>query len=322
MASAGTPRFRTQVLTRVLGVDAFAVALVLTGALHAHYRDRTDIATLRALQRAALGVQAFEFGVGLLQRVPPVRSGVRRHPHRQLNHLLLLQVGAADVHQEVADPVMRRRRELKHETRIEPVDRAHEVSGLLRLSVRLVRLVEHHNGPKHLEDVEQAVLHRTIGGGPLQVGIALQQAPVGKHVVAVGKERGIASRVPEHPQEFLPLHPIGRGKHQQHDAEIVGHIRGGERNILFQHLDAPAARPLQHLPVGVLPAPQRVLGLLIDRPARHDPQGEARGPVQPLQRRRREQGLAPAGGHFETGMRDGSLRLVSAGDVVVVGHVA
>ena len=53
--------------------------------------------------------------------------------------------------------------------------------------------------------------------------------------------------------------------------------------LLFQHLDATCARPVQHFAVGVLFVPQGCFRLCVDRLAWHNPQHQTALPREAFQ---------------------------------------
>ena len=181
-------------------------------------------------------MQPLQFFVGSDQCGTPVRVGGCLDLHGQLNHLRFLQLLASDVHKQIADAPVGGCGELDDQTRVEAIHGADELFvGLpLPCAVCLVRLVEHHNGTEHSENVEEAVLDRAVLRRAFEIGVIVQQPGVTKGIVAIREECGIASRISEHAQELSALLPVGGGKHQQHDAQVVGGIRKGELVILLQ----------------------------------------------------------------------------------------
>ena len=234
----------------------------------------------------------------------------------QLDHLFLLEFDAGDVDQQVADALVRCGREFDDEGWVESVDGADEILACFPLlAVCLVRLVEDDDGAEHFEDVVEAVLDGAVVGCAFEVGIALQEFAVAEGVVAVGEEGGIAPRIAEHPQEFLPLLPVGSGQHEKHYAQVVGGVRAGEDVVLFEELDAPAACALQHLAIRMFAVSQRGLGLRVDGPRGGDPQGQAGLAADASQGCGRQQGLAAASGDFEADVGDRASCAVGAAGV-------
>ena len=312
----GNPQGAYQIIPHVLGVDALPVALVLARAFHPHHRDGPYVATFAGLQRSRLGVQIFQFVVRPRQRMGPFHLVETGHMDRKFYHLLGFQLEAADIDEEIADAGVGRGGKLDDQTRVEAADRTREFLPRFPFpSIGLVRLVEHHDGAQHLEDVEQAVLDGTVRRGALQVGMFIQQPRIAEQVITVRKQGRIAPGIAEHPQEILALPAVGRGQHQQHDAQIVRGVRRRERIVLFQQPDPAAAGALQHLAIGVLPVPQRRAGLFVDGASRGYPERQAGLPVQPFQRGGGEQGLAAAGRHLEADVGNRPSGIVGAAGI-------
>ena len=294
-----------QVLAHVFRMDASGPALVLPRAFDPHYCYRPDVSTLGRVQRPSLRIQPLELFAGMRQRVLPRGADEGFNAHRQLDHLLGLQLHAGHVHQQVADATVGRGRQLHHQAGVQLVDRSHELD--VRFSplgaVGLVGFVQYDNGPQQLEGVEQAVLDQPLRA-QVEVRVSLQQPRVASQVVPVGKQRGVAPRVAKDAKEFAPLLAIGGGKHEQHHAQVVGHVPLIERLVLLQHLDPSAARPFQQLTVRMPSVPQRFLRLPVDCPGWRDPEREPSLSVEAFQRGGGKQGLAPAGRDLEANVGD------------------
>ena len=91
-------------------MDALAIALILAGSLDPDHGDRAHVAPFVLLQRAGIGIDLIEFIFGEAQRFGPLRVGQGGYLHGQLDHFLALQIGPADIDQQVADPAVRRGR--------------------------------------------------------------------------------------------------------------------------------------------------------------------------------------------------------------------
>ena len=298
-----------QVLAHVFRVDASSPALIFSRALDPHHCDWPDITTVGRVQRPRLRIQPLELFAGLRQRVLPLGADEGLDAHRQLDHLFGLQFHAGHVHQQVADAAIGRGRQLHHQAGVQLVDRSHELG--VRFSslgaVGLVGFVQYDNGTQQLEGVEQAVLDQPVRA-LVEVRVSLQQPRVASQVVSVGKQRGVAPRVAKDAEELASLPAVGGGKHEQHHAQVVGHVPLIERMVLLQHLDPSAARAFQHLSVRMPPIPQRFLRLSVDRPGRRDPEREPGLSVETFQRGGCKQGLAPAGRDLEARRGESSGR--------------
>ena len=156
-------------------MDALAVPLVFAGAFHADDGDGPNVLPLTGFQGLRLGCQVFEFVMGGREGVLPVGIGEGFHMDGQLDHLLLLELDAGDVDQEVADALVWGGREFDDEAGVEPVDRVDEILACFPLhAICLVRFVEDDDGAEHLEDVVEAVLDGPVGGCAFEIGIAVQ----------------------------------------------------------------------------------------------------------------------------------------------------
>ena len=309
----GDAQGRHEIFPHVFRVDVLAVALALPSAFHPRHRDGADVPAPVRAQRPGLGLEPVQLLMGSRQRVGPGGVGVRRDPHRQLDHFLGLERRSGHVDQQVADSGVGRRRELQHHARVEAAHCAGELlPRLALLAIRLVRLVEDHRRAQHLDDVEQAVLDRAAGTGTLEVREGVRQPRIAEHVVARREEGGVAPGIAEHAEKLAAPAPVGGGEHEQHDAQVMGGVGLRERIVLLQQLHPSAARALQHLAAGVLAAAQRRPRLFVDGAGGDDPQGQAGPPSQPLKRGGCEQGLAAAGRDLEADVGDRPSRLVGA----------
>ena len=97
-----------QIFPHIFSVHPLAVPLLPPRAFHPHHRNRAYVLPAVHLQRLAFGLQLLQLVVRLRQRVMPVRVSERSNLHRQLDHLLIFQLYARNVHQQVADAPVRR----------------------------------------------------------------------------------------------------------------------------------------------------------------------------------------------------------------------
>ena len=324
-----------QVGLGVFRVDEARIPQVLAGALHLHQQNRADVAVGLSQQARGFGVQGIKLLHAGRHATLPVGPAPHVHMDGQLDHLRLVQVGTAHVHQNVGAAALvgthaRRGRQLQHEAGVETID------GLQRvLGVGVVAFVYDHHRPQQAHHIAERAFHDATPGGArlglagaprrvgIQVGHLAQQLPVRLYVIVPRQVTQHVAPVAEETQRLLAL-PRGRRQHQQHHTQVRVGVQAGQRRILFQNLDAARTRHIEHLVVGVVAVLERLERLPVDGLVGHNPQhqaGVARqvGGKNMAHAGRCQQGLAATGRDLETHIGNGAPGTVKAAGMGLAG---
>ena len=222
----------------------------------------------------------------------------------ELDHSLAQEVLPGNLHEDVG-LLGRRGGELDHQCRVEPFQ-----GGARAGAVGLVALVEDDEGLEHAQRVAErgldlAAPETGLALESVEIGHAPEQGGVGGGIVFAREKRVVAAAVLEHAEGLLGL-PVGRGQHEEEDAEVFRDVGGGEAAGLFEDEGAAGGGEVEGLAVGVVAVFQRAERLLVDLRGRHDPEHEAglAAAVVDLDKvddLGGEEGLASSGGDLEAG---------------------
>ena len=139
------------------------------------------------------------------------------------------------------------------------------------------------------------------------------------NVVFDGKERRVAAAIAEHFEKLLVPIAVRRGKHQEHNTEVILNVLLREPVVFLEKFDAPTRCPIQTLPIRMLAIPKRIIRLCINRFRRHQPEQKPPAEFQATHCLYTQQRLPTTCRYFKTDVRNRFTRRSFARDVF--GHL-